>query len=118
MLKHHAELLAELVYVMLLVVYQSPLKPYFAGCRDLKKVEAAQKRAFSRSGGADYNDLFAFFYRFGDAAENLYLPAFSEILFQILNLYHFCGASFQADLRTPTVQQRLQDKRARPRSAA
>ena len=97
MLKHHAELLAELVYVTAsLSIYQSPLKPYFARCRNLEKVEAAQKRAFSRSGGADCDAPFRLFRIVSVMPRRTFIsPCFPKSFFRFLTSITFAEPPFK-----------------------
>ena len=66
-LKNHAHLLPHRVYVDFFIGYFKAFKADAAACRPFQQIKSAQKGAFARTGRSYDDNLFAPFYRFGNA---------------------------------------------------
>jgi hypothetical protein len=93
MLKYHSHFTAHIINITLFCRYFFVLHPYLTRRGLFEQIKTAQKGRFPASRRADYNDLFAFFYLFGDVVKNQ--EAF-KFFGKIFNVYHFYAASFPA----------------------
>ena len=93
LLKHHAHTLADVVDVHTPLHDVRALKDHLAGRGHFQQVEAAQKRGFARTAGADHHELFPLGDVLVHAAQHVIV---AKKLVQILNVNHWRAPSSQS----------------------